>query len=64
MAKVKYSVRKYDGDDVYSYAVFRTADLKGLPRGVVFYGDARPLVSGCSKAQADSYKRDFEKENA
>lgn len=59
MAKVKYAVKKFDGDDMYSYAVFRAEDVKGI-RGVVCYGQARPKVSGCSKKEADAYKKRFE----
>ena len=56
----KYRVMKFDGDDCYSYAVFRAEDVKGL-RSPVFYEQAKPVVSGCSKSEADSYKRDYEK---
>jgi len=61
MAK-KYTTRKYDGDDCYSWAVFRTADVKGLC-GVVFYGQARPLGCGMSRNSAQhEAKRLNEKE--
>lgn len=59
MAKDKLTVCKYDGDDQYSYAVF-----KNLPKGLgrpICYGQAKPLVSGCSKSQAEHYKRQLEK---
>lgn len=59
MSLIKHRVMKFDGDDCYSYAVFRAADVKGL-RSPIFYGQATPLVTGCSKAEADSYKRSFE----
>lgn len=52
----KLRVMKYDGDDAYSYAVFRANDVKGL-RSPVFYGDARPVKCGMSKMQADAYKK-------
>jgi len=55
----KFRVMKFDGDDCYSYAVFRVADVKGL-RSPVFYGQAKPLVSGCGKSEADTYNRDYE----
>ena len=57
--KTKYRVMKFNGDDSYSYAVFKAQDVKGL-RSPVFYGQAKPIVSGCSKAEADSYKRQYE----
>lgn len=59
MAKEALVVRKYDGDDCYSYAVFRKSDLPKGHRGIVFYGEARPLVCGCAKAEADHYKRTY-----
>lgn len=54
----KVTVRKFNGDDEYSWAVFRAKDVKGI-KGVVMYGDATPIVSGCSKQEAQSYKRNF-----
>ena len=57
--KPKYRVMKYDGDDTYSYAVFKSEDVKGL-RSPVFYGEATPIVSGCSKHEADYEKKKFE----
>ena len=56
----KYRIRKYNGDDDYSWAVFRSKDIKGIT-GVVLYGDATPIVSGCSKREAQSYKKSIEK---
>jgi hypothetical protein len=55
--KTNYSIRKYDGDDCYSWAVFRKDDLGKGHRGIVFYGDARPIYSGCSRNQANYYKK-------
>ena len=60
MAKAKYVVRKFDGDDAYSWAVFLKDDLPKGHRGIVFYGEARPIVNGCSRNQANSYKKDLE----
>lgn len=57
---MKCTVRKFNGDDDYSWAVFRSKDVKGLGRGVVFYGQATPIVSGCSRREALSYKKDIE----
>ena len=51
MAAAKHVAKKFDGDDSYSWAVFRAADVKGL-RGIVFYGQARPVMSGMSRAEA------------
>lgn len=57
---MKLTVRKFNGDDEYSWAVFRAKDVKGLGRGVVFYGQATPIVSGCSRREASYYKRKIE----
>jgi len=43
MAKTKVRIRKWNGDDVYSWAVFRS-------------DQARPVYSGCSRAEARYYK--------
>ena len=51
MAKNKYTTRKYDGDDMYSWAVFKSEDVKGT-RGVVFYGQARPIDCGLDRQTA------------
>jgi len=56
----KYTTRKYNGDDLYSWAVFRQSDLPKSHRGVVFFGEATPIVSGLNRSQAQSYKRGFE----
>ena len=56
-----YVIRKFDGDDCYSWAVFRKADLPRGHRGIVFYGDAQPAVCGCSRRQANYYKQNLEK---
>ena len=60
MAKVKFTVRKFNGDDYYSWAVFRKDDLPKGHRGIVFWGQARPVVSGCSRSEANYHKRSLE----
>lgn len=52
----KFTIRKFDGDDSYSWAVFRTQDVKGM-RGIIFYGQARPVMNGMSRQEA-GYQRD------
>jgi hypothetical protein len=59
---MKYTVKKFNGDDDYSWAVFRTKDVKGI-KGVVMYGQATPIVSGCSKTEAQSHKKHIERGN-
>lgn len=56
----KFVTRKYDGDDLYSWAVFRKADLPKGHRGVVFAGQARPAAAGLSKRDAEYYKTKME----
>jgi hypothetical protein len=51
-----YTIRKYDGDDCYSWAVFKKTDLCKGQRGIVFYGEAKPAVSGCSRSEAVHYR--------
>jgi hypothetical protein len=60
---MKYTIRKYDGDDRYSWAVFRKSDLPKGSRGVVFYGEATPRYSGLSRDQARYYKDILEEKN-
>jgi len=55
MAKKKFTIRKYDGDDIYSWAVFRTEDVKGMGNQI-FYGEAKPVVSGLSYHMAKYYR--------
>ena len=57
-----FTTRKFDGDSANSWAVFRKADVKGT-RGVVFYGQARPVMCGMSKREADSRKNKLNKEH-
>lgn len=60
--KQLYTTRKFDGDDCYSWAVFKKDDVKGL-RGVVFYGQAKPVVEGCSRLEAQYHKKILEENN-
>ena len=56
----KYTTRKYDGDDQFSWAVFKSEDVKGT-RGVVFYGQAKPIVCGLSRGEAKYQKEVLER---
>jgi hypothetical protein len=58
---MKYTIRKWEGDDIYSYAVFRADDVKGTGSGV-YFGNAKPLVCGCSRQEANYYKERLMKE--
>lgn len=53
----KYVSRKFDGDDDYSYAIFKLEDVKHLGKQI-FYGDASPVLSGLNKSSAQ-YERDL-----
>jgi hypothetical protein len=57
--KQKYSVKKFNGDDIYSWAVFRAQDVKGM-RSPIFYGDARPVMNGMSRSEAQHQKTRLE----
>ena len=58
--KRKIAIRRHDGDDDYSWAVFEAKDVKGIT-GVVLYGDAKPIFSGLSKQEAKYHKSELEK---
>jgi len=55
----KYTTRKYNGDDQFSWAVFKSKDVKGM-RGVIFYGQASPIVCGLSRNEANYHKKSLE----
>jgi len=57
---MKYRVLKYNGDDIYSWAVFRAQDVKGM-RSPIFYGDAEPVMSGMDRNEARYQKTRLEK---
>jgi hypothetical protein len=56
---MKYSVKKFNGDDIYSWAVFRAQDVKGM-RSPIFYGQARPVMNGMSRSEAQYQKTRME----
>jgi hypothetical protein len=56
---MKYSIKKFNGDDIYSWAVFRAADVKGM-RSPIFYGDAEPVMSGMDRNEARYQKTRLE----
>ncbi len=51
---IKYTARKYEGDDAYSWAVFRALDIPKGRRGILFSEDARPVMNGLSMSEARS----------
>jgi len=54
--KDKYTIRKYNGDDSYSWAVFLKSEIPTGRRGTIFYGEARPVYSGLTRSSARYYK--------
>jgi hypothetical protein len=56
---MKFSIKKYNGDDQYSWAVFRAQDVKGL-RSPIFFGDATPVMSGMDRNEARYQKTRLE----
>lgn len=58
--KVEYTARKYDGDDAFSWAVFRKDHLPKGHRGIVFSDEARPVISGLSRSEASYHKKQLE----
>jgi len=44
--KKKYRAVKFAGDDIYSWAVFRAEDIKGLRSPISEYTKAKPVSSG------------------
>ena len=59
--KQKYVVRKYDGDDEYSYAVFKKENVIGL-RSPIFYAQAKPDFLGLSIHSAKAIRDRLNKE--
>lgn len=49
-------IRKYDGDDKYSYAIFYENDIKEFDRQI-FHGQAIPIVSGLSRGEAILHRK-------
>ena len=57
--KTKYTIKKFNGDSSYDWAVFRAQDVRGM-RSPIFYGQARPVVSGLSRSDAKYHKSQLE----
>ena len=55
----KYTIKKFMGDDSYSWAVFRAADVKGM-RSPICDPFIRPVVSGLDRSEAQYHKRQLE----
>jgi len=57
---MKYTIRKFNGDDRYSWAVFRAQDVKGM-RSPIFCGQATPVINGLDRSEARYHKERLEK---
>ena len=57
---MKYSIKKFMGDDRYSWAVFRAADVKGM-RSPICDPYIRPVMSGMDRNEARYQKTRLEK---
>ncbi len=57
--KTRYTIKKFNGDDSYSWAVFYAADVRGM-RSPIFLGDARPIVTGLTRSDAKYHKQQLE----
>lgn len=55
----RYTTRKYNGDDLYSWAIFKKKDVKGM-RSPIFMGEATPVLSGMARSEADYQKHTLE----
>ena len=62
MAK-KFRAIKFAGDGLYDWAVFRTADIKGLRSPISEYTNAKPIYSGCGRSEAQHFVKQLEKSN-
>jgi hypothetical protein len=56
---MKYTIKKFMGDDQYSWAVFRASDVKGM-RSPICDPYVRPAVSGLSRREAQHHKKVLE----
>jgi len=50
--KKKYKAVKFAGDDIYSWAVFRTDDIQGLRSPISEYTKAKPVSTGMNMRTA------------
>jgi len=57
---MKYTIKKFNGDDQYSWAVFYAKDVKGM-RSPIFYGGAHPIINGLSRSEARYHRDRLEK---
>ena len=56
---MKYTIKKFMGDDSYSWAVFRAQDVKGM-RSPICDPFIRPVMSGLTRSDAQYHKKSLE----
>ena len=54
--KKKYTIKKYMGDDSYSWAVFRAEDVKGM-RSPICDPYIQPVINGLGRSEARYHKQ-------
>ena len=59
MVKIKYTIKKFMGDDQYSWAVFRAQDVKGM-RSPICDPFISPVMSGLTRSDAQYHKKTLE----
>lgn len=58
--KKEYAIKQFNGDDIFSYAIFRKEDVKGKGK-IIMDGDAKPLMSGLSRSEAQYHRKQLER---
>ena len=56
---MKYSIKKFMGDDQYSWAVFRAEDVKGM-RSPICDPWIQPVINGLGRSEAQYHKKCLE----
>jgi hypothetical protein len=57
---MKYTIKKFMGDDCYSWAVFRVVDVKGM-RSPICDPSVTPVINGLSQSEARYHRDRLEK---
>jgi hypothetical protein len=60
----KYRAMKYNGDDLYSWAVFYADDVRGYRSPIYEDMGITPIMSGCGREEAKHYIKQLEKKDA
>lgn len=60
----KYKAMKYNGDDMYSWAVFYQKDVCGFSPPIFEDMGITPIIAGCGREEAKHYIKQLEKRDA